>query len=228
MKTKFTLTAFVLVGCGALVARSAEVEKVQFNNKRILAWQGGLIVEPTNEVALPFEIVVQTNGAFTVKAGKVRQLNEGDILDKEGMLLGADGSIKPVLDHVSSDRGRIVVVKDGETVPVRGTMTLGDGTIVSEDRKITSPAGSYRWLMDGELFRTEGKALPTRDTVTLQDGRVKVQKDGALLAIDPARSIMMNDGTKVLGDGTVIRFDGERLILNEGEVLVIEGVVRKK
>jgi hypothetical protein len=38
----------------------------------------------------------------------------------------------------------------------------------------------------------------------------------------------MNDGTKVLGDGTVIRFSGEQSKLSEGQILIIEGVVRKK
>ena len=82
--------------------------------------------------------------------------------------------------------------------------------------------------MDGELFQFEGSALPARDTITMQDGRVMVQKDGTMLVVSPARSIMMNDGTKVLGDGTVIDFNGRQTKLSKGQILVVEGVVRKR
>jgi hypothetical protein len=39
---------------------------------------------------------------------------------------------------------------------------------------------------------------------------------------------MMNDGTKVFGDGTVIMKDGTSRKLAEGEVLTVEGVVTRR
>jgi len=55
-----------------------------------------------------------------------------------------------------------------------------------------------------------------------------VQKDGSVLTLDPGRSIMMNDGTKVTSDGTVIMSDGRTISLAEGQIVTVEGVVRKK
>src|SRR6185436_14897852 len=157
-----------------------------------------------------------------------RQLLEGEILGRDGMLIKPDGSIMPVMDSVSMNRGRVMVFKDGESTELRASMQLGDGTTILPEGKITTRDGSSRRLLDGELFQLEGGVVPARDTITVQNGRVMVQKDGAVLAVEPGRSLIMNDGTKVLGDGTVIHFNGEQSKLTEGQILIIEGVVRKK
>jgi hypothetical protein len=211
-----------------LAAPAGAIEKVHFKDKKVLVWPGGLVLQAPNEVILPFDIVIQTNGTFTVKGGRTRLLQDGDVLGADGMLIKADGSVTPVMDHVTLNRGHVVVLKDGEPVEPRDMVQLGDGTILSPDRKIIPRAGLPRWLMDGELFHLEGGTLPARDTVTMQNGRVIVQKDGSMLALEPARSITMNDGTKVLGDGTIIKFlSGERATVSEGEVLVIDGVITR-
>jgi hypothetical protein len=226
---KFTpLVLMFLSSFSAFSAPVGAIEKVQFKDGQVLAWPGGLVLEAPNEITLPFDIVIQTNGTFTVKSGRTRLLQDGEVLGADGMLIKPDGSIAPVMDHVTLNRGHVVVLKDGEPIEARGALQLGDGTVVSPDRKITPRAGLPRWLMDGELFQLEGSALPARDTVTVQNGRVMVQKDGSMLALDPARSITMNDGTKVLGDGTIIKFlSGERSTVSEGEVLIIDGVITR-
>ena len=143
------------------------------------------------------------------------------------MLTKPDGSITPVMDHVSLNRGRVVVSKDGDATELREVLQLGDGTTISLDGKITPRVGSARMLLDGELFRLEGGTLPARDTVTMQNGRVVVQKDGSQLVVEPERSITMNDGTKVLGDGTIIKPNGDRLTLSEGQIVTLQGVVTR-
>jgi hypothetical protein len=229
MIRKFTpLVLVFLWSFSALSAPVGAIERVQFKDGQVFAWPGGLILEAPNEITLPFDIVIQTNGMFTVKGGKTRLLQDGDVLGADGMLIKPDGSITPVMDHVTLNRGHVLVLKDGEPIEARDVVQLGDGTTVSPDRRITPRAGSPRWLMDGELFRLEGSTLPARDTITVQNGRVMVQKDGAMLVLDPARSITMNDGTKVLGDGTIIKFlSGERAAISEGEIIVIDGVITR-
>lgn len=202
------------------------VDRVQLKDARILSWQDGRVHKPTNEVAMPYGIVVQTNGVFKVGAGRERTLQEGDILGRDGMLTKLDGSITPVMDHVTLNRGRVLVVKDGESAVLTGAIRLGDGSTVLADGTLVLPSGAPRKLLDGEL-RFAGGALPARDTITMQGGKVKVQKDGAMLTVEPGRSVMMNDGTKVLSDGTVIKFNGEQTKVKEGQVLIIDGVVTR-
>ena len=226
MKTlKFTGLG-LLVSFSLVAAPMTGVEKVQLRDSKVFAWRNGTVIRTVTEVALPFEILVQTNGTFTVKGGKVRRLEEGDVLGSDGMLLKPDGSIHAMMDHVTMNRGQVLRSEDGEAAAPRDSIQLGDGVTVRPDRKIITPQGKASWVLDGELFKPEGGTVPARDTITMQDGRVMVQKDGTMLALDPARSITMNDGTKVLGDGTIIGFlTGQQTRLAEGQVFVIEGVV---
>jgi hypothetical protein len=218
----------VTVFCATVVAAPlGNVEKVQIQNGKVVVMQNGAAAFARENVTLPHGIVVDTNGFFRVNGGKPRQLNEGETLNREGMLLRADGSIMPVMDHVTLNRGRVVVMKDGELSDLKGTIKLGDGSVISDDAYITDKRGMRRKLLDGELFKTKGGALPARDTISMDGGRVTVQKDGSQIAVEPGRTITMNDGTKVFADGTVVRFDGTQVKLREGETLVIEGVIRR-
>jgi hypothetical protein len=204
-------------------------EKVQFKGKKIFAWLNGQPMEVTNQVALPFNIVVETNGTFTVDGGRTRALQDGDLLGSDGMLLKPDGSIGPVMNHLTLNRGQLLRAEDGEAAAPEAAMQLGDGTVVRPDRKIIGPTGSPSWLLDGELFRPQGGTFPARDTITMQNGQVMVQKDGTMLVVGATRSITMNDGTKVFGDGTIIGFNnGPRSTLTEGQVLPIEGVIVRR
>ncbi len=221
------LASFLILASAGLQAEPpASVDRIQFKDKQVLMFPGGVLSAP-DEVKLPFNIIVQTNGSFTVKGGKVRQLQEGETLGSDGMLVKPDGSITPVMDHVSLNRGRVIMVKDGDTSEVTSLVTLGDGTMIAPDGKITPRVGSPRQLLDGELFRLEGGALPVQDSITMLNGRVTVQKDGSKFDVEPGRSITMNDGTKVFGDGSIIKFSGEKTSVSEGQVITIEGVVTR-
>jgi len=226
MKT-FVVQLFLAFFAFSVGAAALSGEKVQFKGGKVLVWPGGEMLKSPDEVQLPFAIVIQTNGTFTVKAGKVRTLQEGDVLGADGMLVKPDGTISPVMDHVTLNRGRVMLFKDGEATELRESLQLADGTTILPEGKISPRGSSPRLLLDGELFLLEGGALPTRDSITLQGGRVVVQKDGSKTVVEPARSIMMNDGTKVHGDGTVTRSNGDKLTLSEGQIITLEGVTTR-
>src|SRR5580698_3487203 len=75
--------------------------------------QGNDLELITNMLELPFNIVVTTNGNFTVGKGKERALSEGQILKSDGWLISPDGSAEPVFDHVAMSGGKVVLVRDG-------------------------------------------------------------------------------------------------------------------
>ncbi len=120
-----------------------------------------------------------------------------------------------------------MVSRDGTESELRESIQLADGSTILPEGKISPRGSSPRLLLDGELFKLDGGALPSRDTVSMQDGRVFVQKDGSRTRVEPGRSIMMNDGTKVQGDGTLIRFNGEKSTVSEGQVITLEGVATR-
>jgi hypothetical protein len=212
---------------GQAPSSATRVEKVRFQQGKVIVSPGNHVLMAPDEATLPLSIVVKTNGTFTVKGGNPRSLQEGDSLDSDGMLSRADGTISPVIDHVSRNRGRVTILKDGQSSEPRETVRLADGTTVTPEGKITTPNGNSRRLLDGEIFKLEGGSVAARDTITKQDGRVKVQKDGRTITIEPGRNITMNDGTKVFGDGTVIKVGGQQVSLTEGQVITIDGVVTR-
>lgn len=217
----------VWILCGLAAAHGTDagpsVDSVTFRDGKMFMVLEGQTLPMTNEVVLPGDIKVQTNGLFKVKGGKERQFKEGQTLDAQGNLHGADGSLSPVVDHVTMNRGRLTVVRDGEPTIPGSVVTLGNGTRVQPDGTYITKGGRRSRLLDGQILKLEGGEIPAQDTVTLKDGQVTVQKDGSMLRVEKDRSLMMSDGTRVFGDGTVISNDGKKVTLTEGQVLILPG-----
>jgi hypothetical protein len=228
MKTLILRCSVILVIFSLqLTAAPLTAEKIEFRNKKVLALPTGKVLVAPNEIALPFDIVVRTNGTFTVQGGKARQLQEGEILGSDGMLIKPDGSIVPVIDHVTMNRGKVVMYKDGVATEVTGLVQLSDGSSIVPEGVITPYGGAPRRLLDGEIFKLNGGSVPARDTITMKNGKVIVQKDGSQFTVEPNRSVTMNDGTKVLSDGKIIKFNGDQITLSEGQIYTLEGVVKR-
>jgi hypothetical protein len=221
-----TLSSLVLAG-PVLLAQQAAVERVMLQEGKMMVVQGGATNLLEKEISLPNEIKVMTNATFQVNGGKERKLSEGQVLGADGMLTSPNGSVEPVTDHVAIKKGRAILIRDGESSPIGGEFALGNGTRVTGDAYLIRPNGARIQLLDGQILRLEGQAIPARDTVTLIEGKVRVQKDGSQFDVPAGRSLMMNDGTKVFGDGKVVMKDGTVKQLAEGQILEVEGVVRK-
>ena len=224
---RFFLLAFFCTIAVLPAQETAPVDRVTRTGGQTFAVRAGKSEELTDNLALSGDIKVTTNGTFHVGAGKERVLQEGQALDRDGTLHSPDGSVGPVADHAAMKKGVVVVVKDGQPAPLRAPMTLADGTKISPDGTVVAPSGGRTKLLDGQLLKLDGTSLKARDTVSLQGGKVVVQKDGSQLPVAPGRSVMMSDGTKVSGDGVVIKRDGTKVKLTEGQTLTIDGVVRR-
>ena len=218
---------FALTLATALAAPPEKIDKVQFKGGVVTTEQNGKPVTLEEEVTLPNEVKVKPDGSFIVGKGKPRQLKEGQSISADGTLASADGSVMPVVDHVVLKNGRPLLVTDGESTPITSPVTLGDGTVVLADGAVVRRGASPVKLLDGQLLKLDGSALATRDTVTFKDGKVTVQKDGSTFEVKPGRTLMMNDGTKVFGDGTVVKRSGDRQKLTEGQTITVEGVVTR-
>ncbi|MBI5383641.1 MAG: hypothetical protein HZA90_03040 [Verrucomicrobia bacterium] len=204
----------------------ASIEKVMLKEGRLLVVQAGNTRPADAEVVLPQDIRVATNASFRVKDGKPRPLSEGQVLGADGMLTSPDGSVVPVVDHVAVRSGQVTLTKDGESAAVSADVPLGDGSKITRDGYHVAAAGSRVKLLDGQMFKLDGQPIASADTVTLRGGAVRVQKDGSQFAVARGRSLMMNDGTKVFGDGYVVFRDGRTQRLSEGEILTVQGVTR--
>ncbi|MBN2505060.1 MAG: hypothetical protein JXQ71_00040 [Verrucomicrobia bacterium] len=228
----------ILLGLAALATstRAADlqtpnarpVNRVLMREGRMYEARGNQLSPMKDDVRLPHDIRVSTNGTYTVNNGTPRKFAEGQALGADGMLTSPNGSIVPVYDHVVMRAGKPGLFKDGTSRPVTTPLTLKDGTRIQPDGFIVTTDGRRLRLLDGQFFRLDGKPIPTRDSITLAQGKVTVHKDGSRLTVPPGRSLVMNDGTKVFGNGTVLMKDGSRRRLAEGEILTVEGVVTRR
>jgi hypothetical protein len=171
----------------------------------------------------PNGVQIETNGTFRVKEGRVRALLEKQELQPDGTLINPDGTILPVFDHIVMKSRRVLVSADGEFQPLPAARTFSNGLTIHPDGVLTKPNGFKSRMPDGMMFRMDGSVLPSRDTISLKGGRVVVQKDGALIPIKSGQSIDMTDGSRVKGDGQVIRKGGKSIRLQEGQTLIVEG-----
>jgi hypothetical protein len=225
MKTRITTLGLLASTCFVMLIQASERATVKDGRWLIVNDDGaGTII--TNDLEFTPSIKLFTNGTFAVGEGKPRTLSEGQSIDRSGMLTTPDGSVGPVEDHFAMKSGRLYVVQSGTISPVNAPLALPGGISASPDGFVTTSKGKRSRLLDGQWFKLDGSTIPARDNITLRDGKVVVQKDGSLMTVQPGRSLMMNDGTKVSGDGTVTKPDGSRIRLQEGKPLQIEGVVR--
>jgi hypothetical protein len=200
------------------------VDGVQYRGGQVYCLRGDDL-EPlqAETIKLPFNVKVTTNGTFKVGEGKERKLGEGQIIRSDGWLVN-HGSVQPVFDHLAMLEGKAWLVRDGHASVLTGPMTLTNNWTINPDEECLFPGGASTRLTDGELFRLDGTALPAKDGATLINGRVVMQRDGALIPLQPNQVTGMNDGSRVSGDGTVTRRDGSITRLVEGRTVLFDGI----
>lgn len=201
-------------------------EQVLFKDGFVWLQKGGEPVLLEKPIEFPNQVTVSTNGTFTVNNHPPRAFEEGQVLSTDGMLLSPDGRVEPVIDHVALTQGRTQFSVNGDPLPVAQDIPLGRDKVLTTDRALIGSDGSWMRVIDGQLFTPDGKSIPAVDTITLQNGNVIVQKEGTQLLIGNGRSMMMNDGTKVFGDGQIVGSDGQVTQLTEGQIIMVQGVVK--
>jgi hypothetical protein len=216
---------FVLLANALMAADSeSKADSVLFKESKVSARADGKDFQPTNTVVLPNDVRVHTNGVFTVGKGRERHLKAGQGIDSAGMLSSPDGTLVPVIDHLVMLNGQLNLVKDGESQLLLREYKLADGTVLQPQGTIRGADGLTRRLLDGQVFKLDGSALESVDTVTRIKGEIILQKDGGRITLKPGQVMMMSDGTKVSGDGLVTKPDGSKTTISEGQVVRIEGV----
>jgi hypothetical protein len=190
---------------------------------KVYAVNGDQQTEIVDSLKFPSEVVISNNCTFTVGKGKERRLGEGQMILRDGWLVSQGGSVQPVFDHVFMQAGRVLVIRDGQAETLSQSLDFPNNTVISPDGYYSYPGGRRARLLDGEWFRLDGTAIPTKDAVTFLSGQVVLQKDGSIIRLQPVQIMGMNDGTRVHGDGTIQRFNGPTTKLREGQTILIDG-----
>lgn len=212
----FFATAFSVVAAESVAAVIAK-KGVTYS------WNDGQTAALTEDLMFPDSVQIFTNATFTVADGPDRVLKPGQILRRDGWLVGADGSVQPVVDHVVVKEGRVYVVRDGQASQLTAPMNFPNGMTINPDRTGGGLPGGRLRLLDGEVFRLNGTAIQAKDTVTLRNGQVVVQKDASLITLGSAQMMGMSDGTRVFGRGAIQKPDGTVIELREGQTVLVDG-----
>jgi hypothetical protein len=216
-------------GSARLFAQASDqVDGVTVMDGKPYAVQAEQLVALTENIHLPFEVEVSTNGTFTVAKGKDRKLLEGQVLRSDGWLVKPDGSIEPVMDHLAMVEGKPTLVRDGQAEVLTKTMIFPNQLTVDPDGACVYPSGQRSRLADGQMFRMDGSVIPNLDAASLIKGRVVVQRGGTLIPLQPIQIMGMNDGTRVYGTGLIQKLDGTTFQLYEGETILIEGAIIRR
>jgi hypothetical protein len=211
-----------------LPARADEpVDGVTLKGEQVFALRGDKRELLTEDLKLSAEIEVSTNGTFIVAKGKDRSLRPGQVLRSDGWLMETDGSAAPVFDHLAMKSGKVFVVRDGQAAPLTQLMKFPNNLRINPDGSCTYPSGAVTRLADGQMFRLDGTAILVKDTISLRNGRVIVQKDGMMISLQPVQLMGMSDGTRVRGDGFIQQRDGKSFQLREGQTIFVEGALVK-
>lgn len=224
---QFSLIVLLLALLGFMLPTAvlAEADGVTVKDKQVYVVQDGHLTPLTENLEFPSEITVSTNGTFRIgKDGQDRQIADGQLLRRDGWLVNADGSVTPAVDHVVMSRGQVCVVRDGESTALDHTMVFTNGMTVNPQGFGSQLPGGQLRLADGQLFRLDGTPIPARDTISMKDGRVVVQKSGTLIPLASVQIMGMADGTRVHGDGRVVKPDGTTIQLQEGQTILVEGI----
>lgn len=221
----FLCLLFLAVGSAlSLQAQSGNpVDGVTVKDGKVYSLRGDQSELLADNLELPFKVEVSTNGTFKVADSKERTIEPEQIIRRDGWILNPDGSVQPVFDHVAMKNGQVLVVRDGQAATLAKPMDFPNHLSIAPDGSCVYPDGNRSRLMDGQLFRLDGTAIPSKDTVTLKNGRVVVQKEGTLIPLSPIQIMGMNDGTRVRGDGFIQKHDGSTVQLREGQTILIEG-----
>jgi hypothetical protein len=225
LKRFFSIWALAIILAGlSLSARADDVpEAVTVRQAKIYSLQGETVAALTENLKLAADLEINTNGNFQVAAGKPRALREGQILRRDGWLVNADGSVEPAADHLAMQAGKVVMVRNGETEPVTEPLSLPNNFKVNPDGTCLYPDGKRTRLRDGQLFGLDGAPIPSKDTVTLKNGQIVVQKDGVLIPLAAGKIMGMNDGSRIYGNGSIQKRDGTTIQLREGKTILIDG-----
>jgi hypothetical protein len=65
----------------------------------------------------------------------------------------------------------------------------------------------------------------TKDCVHMKDGKMMMMKDGQDMAMD--KDMTMENGAKVMTDGTVIKKNGKKKTMKDGDMMTMDGKMKK-
>ena len=71
-------------------------------------------------------------------------------------------------DHITMEDGRVMIMRNGERVPMDEDLTMPDGTRVGVDGTVMMPDGTMRMMAEGETMLLQGEPAGAEDMTDKQ------------------------------------------------------------
>lgn len=138
-------------------------------------------------------------------------------------------------DGVMMKDGQMMIIKNGELVPMKTDMKMASGLQVTTDGTVTPAVGQKFTLKDGDSLSMDGTLQKSDDAMSMggmkreclmmKDGQMMVMKKGECKAM--MEDVTLTDGTKVMKNGAVTKTDGQTIMLKDGEMVSMNGEMMK-
>lgn len=131
-------------------------------------------------------------------------------------------TLKP--DSVMMKDGKMIMMKDGKTSPMMEDATMANGTKVMRDGTVILKDATTMKLGEDDMVLMTGK-IDKKEHLILKGGTMMVVRNGKTTPMTMETSL--EDGSKVMMDGTVVKKDGTTSKIGESEMILMEGKIMK-
>ncbi|MBX9852819.1 MAG: hypothetical protein K2X86_13830 [Cytophagaceae bacterium] len=204
--------------------------------------QNGKVKTLSEDMTLPNGSVISSKGILSTSSGSKIILREGDVvsmngdifISKIGKLDDGDVAQRTSNDHMFFEAGKVMMVKDGQTQVLLHDMTMPNGNKVLKTGQIVKKDGSKYALKEGERIDMNGEIMQDKDKqaadernhVGMKNGKMYIVKEGKELPL--VSDVYLADWSKVLPDGNLVKENGQKIQIKEGERFNMDGVPMAK
>jgi hypothetical protein len=223
---------------GSLMRRKDEMmamDGVTMRNGKMMKYNNGGLIPMDKEITMPSG-KVGLDGTVTLKDGSKVMMKDGDIMSQKGELAVAKSDL--VMDGVLKRDGKMMQLDKGKMKSLDSDVTLANGAKVSADgnmimsnnNKVLLKEGDFV-TMQGDMMMMKGSKLDSKgiesrtsnDYLTFIEGRMMSVKNGETQPM--TADMTMPNGNKVMRNGQVMKKDGTKYILREGEKVDMSGEI---
>jgi hypothetical protein len=183
---------------------------------------------------LPNGMKVSPQGLVTTKEGLSFTMQSGEKLNSKGELFLNNSHL--FTNGIIKKDGLVFVLKNGKFAQINEDYVI-DSVVVSPKGIVTISHKPEKFVMrDGDILSLEGKLMVSAtgcgDTKTKKDRFILDHvhyKDGKIFIIKDAESsllqkeIVLSDGSKILKTGHIIKPNGSKMQIREGQRIALTG-----
>ncbi len=229
----------VLPSGDVILLKAAKVDSKDINDRKTMDHyifrSGKMMLVKDGEPQILNQETAFTNGNKLLKHGHLIKKDGTKHILKEGEKIDMDGNFivdksKAEFDeknNIVMKQGKVMVVKDGKESIMASEMLMPDWSKIYPDGTVEKQNGTKTKMKEGERFNTEGEPMSKINTgftgTTTTTQTVVVYRTGKMIVLLGDKEIplskerILNNGTKIMTDGTITKKDASSFKLKDGE-----------